>query len=285
MGGDDAPGAVLEGARLAVARDPELDLLLVGTLGAAASALPARTRLVEASESIGMDEDPARAVRSKPDASVSVVHRLVRDGHADAAVSLGSTGATLAAAVLRLGRLTPRPAVAVIVPAVAGPVVLLDAGGSLEPTAEQLLQHAVLGAAYAEVALGIADPAVGLLNVGSEPGKGDTLRKQAFELLAAAPIRFVGNVEGHDVALGEKADVIVADGFTGNVLLKGMEGATARAGRTDSPSAALLLGVDGISVVGHGAGSPEDVAACIALAVTIVRQGLMPRLRARVAVA
>jgi glycerol-3-phosphate acyltransferase PlsX len=117
---------------------------------------------------------------------------------------------------------------------------------------------------------------VGLLNVGSEPGKGDELRKSAFSLLEQAPVRFVGNVEGHDVVLGGPADVVVTDGFTGNVLLKGVEVASAR---TDLPKAALLLGVDGLSVIGHGAAQAEDVAACIGLAVELVRQGLLPRLR------
>jgi glycerol-3-phosphate acyltransferase PlsX len=181
----------------------------------------------------------------------------------------------LAGAVLTLGRLTARPAVAVVVPTPHGPVVLLDAGATSETTPEQLVAYAVLGSAYAE-ALGVQQPRVGLLNVGSEPGKGDQLRKDAFALLLQAPVRFIGNVEGHDVPLGGPADVVVTDGFTGNVLLKAVEGATTR---TDLPRAALLVGVDGLSVVGHGAANAADVAACVLHAADLARQGLMPRLR------
>jgi glycerol-3-phosphate acyltransferase PlsX len=167
----------------------------------------------------------------------------------------------------------------VLVPATAGPVVLLDAGATTDTTAEQLVQHAVLGSAYAEAALGLPEPRVGLLNVGAEPGKGDQLRRDAAALLSQAAIRFIGNVEGHDVVLGGRADVVVTDGFTGNVLLKGIEGATARAGGADLPSAGLLLGVDGLSVVGHGAATAQDVAACITHAAELVSEGLLPRLR------
>ncbi|MFN2539889.1 MAG: hypothetical protein ABR549_17290, partial [Mycobacteriales bacterium] len=157
-----------------------------------------------------------------------------------------------------------------------GPVVLLDAGATSDSTPEQLVAQAVLGSAYAG-ALGIDAPRVGLLNVGTEPAKGDQLRKEAYALLQQTAVRFVGNVEGHDVILGGPADVVVTDGFTGNVLLKGIEGAS---GRTDLPQAALLLGVDGLSVVGHGAANADDIAACIAHAAGLARQGLMPRLRA-----
>jgi glycerol-3-phosphate acyltransferase PlsX len=283
MGGDDAPAAVLAGALLAVSRDAELEVVLVGPPELAPD-LPDRVTVVAASEVVGMDEEPARAVRAKRDATVRVIHRLVRDGEADAAVSIGSTGAVLTAAVLTLGRLTPRPAVAVIVPALAGPLVLLDAGASSDCTAEQLLSHAQLGAAYAEVALGLTDPAVGLLSVGSEPGKGDQLRRDAYLLLEGSALRFVGNVEGYDVPLGGKADVVVTDGFTGNVLLKGMEGADARAGGGGLPVSAVLLGVDGVSVVGHGFSDPEAVAGCLEHAARVVREGLMARLRERLTV-
>ncbi|MDX6220876.1 MAG: phosphate acyltransferase [Frankiales bacterium] len=286
LGGDHAPEAVIDGALLAVAQDPSVEVILVGPPDVAAALLAARGAslpVVSATESVGMDEDPARGVRAKRDATVRTIHRLVRegaltgpgDGGADVAVSVGPTGAVLAGAVLTLGRLTARPAVAVVVPTPHGPVVLLDAGATSETTPEQLVAYAVLGSAYAE-ALGIQQPRVGLLNVGSEPGKGDQLRKDAFALLLQAPVRFIGNVEGHDVPLGGPADVVVTDGFTGNVLLKAVEGATTR---TDLPRAALLVGVDGLSVVGHGAASAADVAACVLHAADLARQGLMPRLR------
>jgi glycerol-3-phosphate acyltransferase PlsX len=286
MGGDDAPSVVLEGALLAAG--PELEVVLVGPLAMAQQLLADRdaafVRVVNATEVIGMDEDPARAVRTKKDASVRVLHRLVRDGDCDAAVSFGSTGATLTAAVLTLGRLTPRPALAVVVPATAGPVVLLDVGATVDCTPEQLAQHALLGTAYAQ-ALGVAEPRVGLLNVGSEPGKGDQLRKDSTALLEVLPIRFVGNVEGHDVVLGGKADVVVTDGFTGNVLLKGLEGATTRLGGDALPCSAILLGVRGISVVGHGAATAEDVVGCLRAAAAAVRDGLLATLSGQLEVA
>ena len=278
LGGDHAPEAVIDGALLAVARDPSVEVVLVGPADVAAALLAARGAslpVVPANECVGMDEDPARGVRAKGDATVRTIHRLVRDGEADASVSVGSTGAVVAGAVLTLGRLACRPALAVVVPTRHGPVVLLDAGATADGTPELLVAHALAGSAYAQ-ALGIPEPRVGLLNVGSEPGKGDQLRKDAFALLGEAPVRFVGNVEGQDVLMGGPADVVVTDGFTGNVLLKGVEVATSR---TDLPRAALLLGVDGLSIVGHGAADAEDVAACIGQAAELVRQGLMARLR------
>jgi glycerol-3-phosphate acyltransferase PlsX len=278
VGGDNAPHAVIDGALLAVDRDPTVEVIVVGPPALAASLLDSRgatLTVVAATESVAMDEDPAAAVRAKRDASVRTIHRLVRDGGADAAVSVGPTGAVLTGAVLTLGRLTTRPAVAVVVPTACGPVVLLDAGGTPDSSPELLVAHAVAGSAFAE-ALGVTNPRVGLLNVGSEPGKGDQLRKDAHVLLLQAAVRFVGNVEGHDVVLGGPADVIVTDGFTGNVLLKGIEASSAR---TDLPKSALLLGVDGLSVIGHGAAQAEDVADCIAHAAELVRQGLMVRLR------
>ena len=243
MGGDHAPTSVLEGALRA---PPELEIILVGPKDLAARLLDERgatdrCRLVDASEVIDMTEDPAKAVRAKRDATIRVAHQLVRNGEADAVVSIGSTGATLAAAVITLGRVTSRPALAVVVPAVAGQVVLLDAGATAEGTVEQLVQHAILGAAYAQT-LGVADPRVGLLNVGEERGKGDQPRKDAYDALSAAPICFVGNVEGQDVSLGGAADVVVTDGFTGNVLLKGIEGATTRAGGGGLPVCAAAGG-------------------------------------------
>jgi glycerol-3-phosphate acyltransferase PlsX len=288
MGGDGAPDCVVEGALLVAASHPDFEVVLVGPVAVAERLLlergaVGRFPLVEATQVVGMHEEPARAVRAKKDATVRTTHRLVRDGDCAAAVSIGSSGAALTAAVLGLGRLVARPALAVVCPSTAGPVVLLDVGASCDPTAEQLVEHAMLGAAFASVALGLTDPRVGLLNVGAEPGKGDQLRKDAFAALSARTIRFVGNVEGHDVALGGRADVVVTDGFTGNVLLKGIEGANARAGGGSLPSAAVLLGVGGTSVVGHGAASAEDVAACVVSAGGWARDGLIQRLSAALA--
>jgi glycerol-3-phosphate acyltransferase PlsX len=285
MGGDGAPTCVVEGALLVTASHADVEVVLVGPVALAERLLAergatGRFRIVEATQVVEMHEDPARAVRAKKDATVRTTHRLVRDGDCAAAVSLGSSGAALTAAVLGLGRLVSRPALAVVCPSAIGPVILLDVGASCDPTPEQLVEHALLGAAFATVALGLPEPRVGLLNVGEEPGKGDQLRKDAHAALAAAPIRFVGNVEGHDVVLGGRADVIVTDGFTGNVLLKAVEGANARAGGSALPSSAVLLGVGGTSVVGHGAASAQDVAACVLAAAGWARDGLIQRVSA-----
>jgi glycerol-3-phosphate acyltransferase PlsX len=268
--------------------------------------------VVAATQVVEMTEDPVRALRRKRDSTVRVAAGLVRDGRADATVSIGSTGAALAAAVLVLGRLPgmTRAALAPVLPSPRGPVVLIDAGANADCTVELLQQFAVVGAAYARVRLGVRRPRVGLLSIGEESGKGDTLRKKAepalADVLADGPAQFVGNVEGHAVALGGEADVVVCDGFTGNVLLKGIEGAlaavAAELSATESASTepnganertmrrvlhrlasdesgAVLLGVDGVSVVGHGAASPAAVAGCIALAAAAAEERVVPRVR------
>ena len=243
-----------------------------------------------------MDADPVAAVRARRGTSVRVAADLVRRGLVDATVSAGQTAAALAAATFVIGRIRgiTKPALAVILPALAGPVVLLDAGAGTAGSADVLAQHALAGACYAQ-ALGIADPRVGLLTVGSESGKGDELRREAPALLASLPLRFVGSVEGHDLALGGRADVIVTDGFTGNIALKSIEGAVGwsvatlgeRYGDT-APAKALLaetahssfaggmlVGVNGVSVVAHGAADSLSIAAAAALAVTAVRHDLV----------
>ncbi|MCA1710676.1 MAG: phosphate acyltransferase PlsX [Actinobacteria bacterium] len=318
MGGDHAPVAVLDGALLVAERSPDVQVLLVGPPDVAEALLAergqsGRLEVVPASEVVTMDEDPARAIRAKRDATVRVCARLVRDGQADALVSVGSTGAALAAAVFTLGRLRgiSRPPLAAVIPAKAGALVFLDAGANPEADAALLGQYALAGSAFASVRLGIAEPRVGLLTIGEEAGKGDAVRKEAYDRLHALPITFVGNVEGRDIPMGGAADVIVTDGFTGNVLIKGLEGAaamltevlfeamtstperkasarellpafgeaTARM-RPEAVGGAMLLGVDGVVVVGHGAASPEAVAACIDVAVQAAREGLVPRTRA-----
>jgi len=297
LGGEGAPAAVVDGALLACAELPDLAVTLVGPPDLAAKLLagrPLADRLdvVAATESIGMAEDPARAVRAKRDATVRVAARLVRDGAADATVSMGSTGAAVAAALLVLGRLPgmSRPALAVVVPAAHGPVVLLDAGAGVHADPDRLAQFAMAGVAYAQIGLGIENPRVGLLSMGEEPGKGDQLRKDAHQVLAELPIRFVGNVEGHDVPLGERADVVVTDGFTGNVLLKGLEGMYRLVlGAIDGPAriderlepdrlgGAILLGVNGVAVIGHGAANPRAIASGIRIAARAATEGLVVR--------
>ncbi len=310
MGGDSAPEAIVDGALCAVHEQPGLRITLVGPVDVAERLLAGRPggewiERVAASEAIGMDEHGVRAVRAKSASSVAVAARLVRDGQADAMVSAGSTGAAVAAALFGLGRIPgmSRAALAVVVPAGAGPVVLLDAGASTDASADMLWQLATVGSEYARIRLGIDHPRVGLLSIGEEARKGDDLRKQAFNVLSRAEgLTFVGNVEGGDVATGGRADVVVTDGFTGNVLLKGMEGAVAMATAAlasaigadpalqqaaellrpafdeaaasidpEQHGGALLLGVYGVVVVAHGASTPRALASSIEVAADAVR--------------
>ena len=305
LGGDHAPSAVLDGALLVAEDDPAVRLTLVGPPDQVSRLLAQRhatsliggpVRIHAARELVGMAEDAVRGVRRKRDSTVRAAARLVRDGSADACVSIGATGATVAAARVTLGRVkgVSRPPLAVVVPALAHPVVLLDVGAGTDATATVMVQYCLAGAAYARARLGLEHPRVGLLSVGAEPGKGDALRRRAGDHLAAAlaarGIDYVGNVEGSDVPLGGPADVVVTDGFTGNVLLKGLEGAyglfaglshrlaggngVPLAGlRPDQVNGALLLGVKGVVVVGHGASDGPAVAACIRMAADAVHGG------------
>lgn len=288
---------MVDGVALALRSDPGLQVLLVGPpdvatplLASQPSHLTSRITVLPASQHIGMAEQPARAVRAKRDASVVVAMRTLQSGDADAVVSAGSTGATMAAAVTVLGRLAgiSRPALAAVLPAPRGPVVLLDVGANPGATSELLVQFALAGIAYARVRLGLEKPRVGLLNVGTEPGKGDAVRRavepRLEQALLGAPAVFVGNVEATAVAVGGVADVVVTDGFTGNVLLKGIEGTVQAIGagsgpyESESSGGAVLLGVDGVVVVGHGASSAAALAACIRGAADAAA-GLLPRVR------
>jgi glycerol-3-phosphate acyltransferase PlsX len=207
-------------------------------------------------------------------------------------VSAGSSGATVAAAVVAAGRLSGlrRPALAAILPALAGPLVLLDVGAGMQVKPVDLVQHAALGTAYARLAAGIESPRIGLLSVGSETGKGDKLRRAVDASLRAVPwtdSTYVGPVEGHDVVTGGPANVIVTDGFTGNVLLKALEAAMSAAAHPPAvvPRGAALLGVSGTVVVCHGAASSGDVASGVALAARLVRSDVVGRLARRASAA
>ncbi|NYF57456.1 glycerol-3-phosphate acyltransferase PlsX [Micromonospora purpureochromogenes] len=282
---------MVDGALRAVRADPDLHLLLVGPTEVAAAVTDALTPAQRARTTVRPVRAAAGPAHHEPraDSTVRAAVAAIRDGAADALVSAGSTGATVSAAALGFGRWADvrRPALVATLPAVAGPVVLLDVGGSLEPRPLTLARHAVLGAAYAAVAHAVDRPRVGLLSVGTEAGKGDRPRKAADALLTAASLpcgaRYVGLVEGYDVALGARADVVVTDGFTGNVLLKAIEGAYAMAGGPPAgggaPRAAALLGVAGTVVVCHGAAGAEDVASGIALAAHLWRRGASDRVR------
>lgn len=229
-GGDNAPAAIVEGALVAASegirvvltgRETVLRDLVAGKPGAG------NVEIVHAPEVIGFHDEPARAVRDHPDSSLVVAARLVADGKAQALFSAGSSGALLAASLLTIKRMrgVQRPAIAVVLPAVPAPVVLLDAGANAEVRAEHLRQFALLGQAFAHEVLGVDKPTVGLLSIGEEESKGTPLVLEAHELLTTdSRIEFCGNVEGRDL-LVHKADVVVTDGFTGNVALKTSEGA------------------------------------------------------------
>jgi len=229
MGGDNAPEAIVEGA-LAVAaegtplvlvgRPPVLEELVAGRPGAEA------VEIVAAADVIESGDEPVSSVRAHPDASMVVACRLVAEGRAGAVFSAGNTGAFVAAAILTVHRMRGilRPAICTVLPGVPRPVLLLDAGANAEVRAEHLRQFAVMGQALARELLGVEEPTVGLLSIGEEAAKGTPLVVEAHQLLTEAPeVRFAGNVEGRDV-LVHKVDVVVTDGFTGNVVLKTAEG-------------------------------------------------------------
>jgi glycerol-3-phosphate acyltransferase PlsX len=309
MGGDRAPGDILAGAHAAAALG--LSIVLVGPPDLQGCGdLP----LIVASEVIEMHDDPAAGVRRKKDSTLVRAAEAVRDGKASAMVSAGNTGATMASALLRMGRVrgVSRPAIATPIP-VPGhrPNILLDAGANAEVQAEWLVQFAQMGSIYARSRFGIEAPKVGLLSIGEEPGKGDTLRKEAYELLAAASgIDFVGNVEGRDL-MKKTADVIVTDGFTGNVALKTLEGGlkvlfTALLEAfgaepqykehadallpalmplyaqmsPDTYGGAVLLGVDGICIISHGSSGETAVLNALKLADELVKDDLVAQIAA-----
>lgn len=316
LGGDGAPAVVADAVARLVgpSADGDLDLIVVGPARTARDLLAERgvpddaVRIVDAGRGASMAGNPLSTLRAHDDVTVSVAVGLVAGGLADAWVSVGHTGAAVAAAVLGLGRVPgmSRPALAVVVPALSGPVVLVDAGAAPDATPDVLRQFALAGWAYAR-ALGTQDPAVGLLSIGSEAGKGDRLRKSTHDLLSetlpAAGVRYAGAVEGHDLAIGSAAQVIVTDGFTGNVLLKGLEGAVqwaahrigaaygdpeparavVRETATSDFAGGMLLGVNGVTVIGHGAGTPEEICACVRLAARAARTGLVPATQAALA--
>jgi glycerol-3-phosphate acyltransferase PlsX len=244
-------------------------------IAALGSDLAERVTTLVVERSVGMTDPVASG--ADPQTSIGAAVQALAAAKVDAVVSAGSSGATVAAAVLALGRISGvrRPALAAILPGANGRLVLLDVGAGMQVDAADLVQHALLGSEYAQHAAGIARPRVGLLSVGSEPGKGDRLRRAADTALRTHPLpgRYVGPVEGHDVVSATRVDVVVTDGFTGNVLLKGLEAALATVPNppADIPHAAALLGVAGTVVVCHGAASSEDIASGIALAARLVR--------------
>ena len=307
MGGDRGPDEIVAGAL--EARNAGLTPVLVGPAGLETHGL----ELLEAPHVIEMHEKPADAVRAKPQSSLVAAVRAVGEGHADAVVSAGNTGAVLAAGLLELRRIPGvlRPAIAVPIPARRGPSVLIDAGANADARAEHLLQFATMGAVFAEEILDLPNPEVRLLSIGEEREKGNQLTLEAHELLAASDLNFAGNCEGRDILAGA-ADVVVTDGFTGNVTLKALEGtirtlldalreeitATA-AGKLggllirpaarrlrhrldpDTYGGAYLLGLRGLAVIAHGNSSPTAIANAVRLAARGVEHDVVGRLAAR----
>jgi len=303
MGADREPTVLAEGAMTAARENPDIAVTLVADHETAESFvipedLGERVSFVTASQVIGMDEPPLMAVRRKPDASLVVGMKLLGSGEVDAFVTPGNTGAALAAATLYVGCLPPitRPAIAVILPHHQGRFLLLDVGANVDCKPEHFLQFALMGTAYSEAVMGIANPRVALLNIGEEAIKGTSTAKEAFALLQSAPINFIGNVEGRDLLEGA-ADVVVTDGFVGNILLKAAEGIglfiwreikelmmtnwrTKLAGLLLRPylralgkrldwreyGGAPLLGIRGVCIIAHGSSDDKAIAKAIAVA-------------------
>ena len=313
MGGDNAPGEIVAGAKRA-ADELGIPIVLVGppdlvgdTLG-----LP----LIACTEVIAMDEDPAQGVRRKKDSSLVRAAELVRDGEASAMVSAGNTGATMASALLRMGRIrgVHRPCIATPLPRPGRPpAVLVDAGANAECGTEMLVQFAQMAAAFSTARFGIEDPSVALLSIGEEPSKGTPLVKETHKVLAdGAGVRFVGNVEGRDL-LDAPVDVIVTDGFTGNVALKTLEGSlkflmgklleifttddetrgamdvllphlAPLMGDLDPDGAggAMLLGLEGVCIISHGSSSATAMRKAIAVGHDLAEAQVTEALRAAV---
>ena len=231
MGGDHGCGVVIEGARRALELDRQITALyLVGDQSAIRQALPNggfrddRMRIVHASEVLTMEDKPAAAVRKKKDCSIARAVGLVQEGEADAVVSLGNTGGIFAAATFKLGRIpgVDRGGIAAIIPRPEREFVLLDAGANVECKPLHLVHFAVMGSIYSREILGCPNPRIGILSIGTEDSKGNDLTLQAFKLCKQLNLNFIGNVEGHDL-FGDRVDVVVCDGFVGNIVLKTCE--------------------------------------------------------------
>jgi phosphate acyltransferase len=301
MGTDTAPATEIAGAVEALRASRDLVLLLVGDEGAIEAALsdvdPSlrdRIELVHAPERIAPGEAPASAVRRRPDSSIVRGVKLQKEGRADAFVSAGSTGAVMAASLILLRPLpgVARPAVGALLPTSGSPTLMLDAGANIDCKPQHLLQFGLLGSIYAQDLMGVDRPRVGLLNIGEEPEKGDELALEAHSLLRESSLHFIGNVEGRDIIRGV-CDVLVCDGFVGNVLLKFYESVAAftigllsreidrvgvdldlhevfRVLDYSEYGGAPLLGVNGVTVICHGHSPPKAIRNAIEVATQTV---------------
>ena len=317
MGGDHGPAVVVEGA-VAAAREFGVSAILVGDrqavdaeiqrLGAEALGLEVR----HASEVVGMAESPSLALRRKRDSSLRVAAELVRDGKAAAFISAGNTGAALAISMFVIGVLRgiDRPAIAAVLPSLRGFTVLIDAGANVTPKPWHLFQFAIMGHVYARDILGLERPRVGLLSVGEEEGKGNDLTRESYDLLKESRLNFIGNIEGRDIYNGN-CDVIVTDGFTGNVSLKISESLAEMVGamikeeltrdlrskvgaklalpafarfrkRVDytEMGGAPLLGIDGAAIICHGASPVKAIKNAVRVAAEWAKAGLSEHIKA-----
>jgi phosphate acyltransferase len=316
MGSDRAPAVEVAGAIEALrSTDADLTIVLVGDRTVIEQALDDhpdaprdRIEILHAGDRIGMGDSPAQAIRRKPDSSIVVGLNLHKRGEADAFISAGSTGAVMAGSLLFLRALpgVDRPAIGTVLPTARGPLLLLDAGANVDTRPHHLLQFAHLGAIYAEDLMGLESPRVGLLNIGEEPEKGDERAFESHRLLAATQkLHFVGNVEGRDVVHGA-CDVLVCDGFIGNVLLKFYEAAAgfliglvqqeieATGADVDlrriyevmdyaTYGGAPLLGVNGVTIICHGGSPPRAICNAIRVAVQAVEHRMVDHIRNRLA--
>ena len=315
MGGDFAPQAVVQGVLKALEIYPDIGVFLVGQEEKIKPLLKRRAkkrlRLCPASQVVAMDEAPIGALRTKPDSSIRKAFELVKNGEAQALVSAGNSGAVVATALFVLGRLAgvSRPAIATVLPTVKDHAVLIDAGANVDCKPHHLLQFAYMGAVFAREILGRKDPRVGLLSIGEEGGKGNTLVKRTHKFLSLSNLNYVGNIEGRDIYQGE-VDVIVCDGFVGNVCLKLSEGlaealmsmmiqevrrskraqlgfALARSAlinfkkRVDwrERGGAPLLGVEGAVIISHGRSDARAISNAIGVARDLVLQRVVQRLK------
>ncbi len=319
MGGDDAPAAIVEGAVLA-ARELDVAITLVGNDKEVEKALSRHKTsalsisIVHASQKVEMDASPSSVVRKKRDSSIWVATELVKRKEADAVISAGNTGASMATALFILGPLlgVERPAIATPLPTLRGTSILIDVGANVDCKPQQLFQFAIMGNIYAREILGIPQPKVGLLSIGEEETKGNELTREAFKLLKGSALDFIGNIEGRDVYTGV-ADVIVCDGFIGNVALKISEGLAdaiiqfLKREITASPLGKLgglllkpsfarfkrkidyaeyggapLLGVDGISIICHGRSSARAIKNAIRVAKESFNRGVNQRIKEQI---
>lgn len=315
MGGDSGPEVLIQGAIGALKdSDDRLHIVLIGDQNQVRPLLhkhdpggryTPRCEIVHAAESVAMDEEAAASVRRKKESSLAIGMRMMKEGSMDALFSAGSTGATVAAALLSLGRIAgvSRPALATLVPAdtPGGSCLLLDIGATADCKPLHLQHFALMGDLYARHVMGVATPRVGLLNIGEESSKGNELAVESHKLLKETPIHFIGNVEGRDILKGS-VDVVVTDGFTGNVVLKfiesiyawmggivrrraernpffavvgmGLKSALKKRVDPDEYGGAPLLGVNGVCIIGHGRTSPLAVKNGVGMARRFVENGL-----------